>query len=61
VTDRVSIQSEAVYLRLQDDSVRRSGQISGSGDAKRFDHDDSVWVGRIGVNFKLEGKARQAQ
>jgi endonuclease YncB( thermonuclease family) len=61
VTDRVSVKSEAVYLRLQDDSVRRSGQISGPGDAKRFDPDYSVWIGRIGVSFKLEGKARQAQ
>jgi opacity protein-like surface antigen len=59
VTDNVTIKSEALYLRLQDDSVRRTGQISGSGDTKRFDHDDSVWVGRIGVNFKLEGEARQ--
>jgi hypothetical protein len=59
VTDHVTIKSEALYLRLQDDSVRRTGQISGSGDTKRFDHDDSVWVGRIGVNFKLEGQTRQ--
>jgi endonuclease YncB( thermonuclease family) len=61
VTDRVTIKSEAVYLWLQDDSLRRTGGISGSGDTKRIDHDDSVWVGRIGVNFKLEGQARQPQ
>jgi hypothetical protein len=60
VTERVSIKSEALYLRSQDDSLRRTGQISGSGDTKRFEHDDSAWVGRIGVNVKLDGKAQPA-
>jgi opacity protein-like surface antigen len=32
VTERVSIKSEALYLRLQDDSFTRTGQMSGSGD-----------------------------
>src|SRR5919197_1368956 len=59
VTDRVSVKSEALYLRSQDDSLRRTGQISGSGDTKRFDHEDPAWVGRIGVNVKLEGKPQQ--
>jgi hypothetical protein len=60
VTDRLTIKSEAVYLRLQDDSLRRTSAISGSDDTKRFDHGDSVWIGRIGVNFKLGGEAPQA-
>jgi endonuclease YncB( thermonuclease family) len=57
VTDRVSIKSEAVYLRLEDDSFRRTSAVSSSGDTKRIDHEDSVWIGRIGVNFRLEGGA----
>jgi endonuclease YncB( thermonuclease family) len=61
VTSRVSIKSEAIYLRLHDDSFRRTSAVSGPGDTKRTDHEDSAWVGRIGVNFKLGGKARQAQ
>jgi hypothetical protein len=60
VSDRVSIKSEALYLRLQDDSLSRTSAVAGPGDSKRIDHVDSVWVGRIGVNFKLGGKARQA-
>jgi hypothetical protein len=57
VTDRVSIRSEAHYSRLQDDSISRG--IAGAGETKRIEHVDS-WVGRIGVNFKLGGKAHQA-
>ena len=60
VSDRVSIKSEALYLRLQDDIFGRGSAVSGPGDTKRIDHVDSVWVGRIGVNFKLGEKARQA-
>ena len=58
VTGRVSIKSEALYLRLEDD--RRTSQVLGPGDTKRFDHEDSIWVGRIGVNFKLGGEAPKA-
>jgi opacity protein-like surface antigen len=60
VTDRVTIKSEALYLRLHDDSFSRTSAVSGPGDSKRVDHVDSVWVGRIGVNFKLGGEAHQA-
>jgi hypothetical protein len=60
VTDRVSIKSEALYLRLQDDIFSRTSAVSGPGDTKRVDHVDSVWLGRIGVNFKLGGGAHQA-
>jgi hypothetical protein len=60
VSDRVSIKSEALYLRLQDDIFSRTNVLSGSDHPKRIDHVDSVWVGRIGVNFKLGGNARQA-
>jgi endonuclease YncB( thermonuclease family) len=59
VTDRVSIKSEALYLRLQDDSFSRTSAVSGPGDTKRIDHVESVWVGRIGVNFKLGERGRQ--
>jgi endonuclease YncB( thermonuclease family) len=61
VKDRVSIKSEALYLRLHDDSFSRTSAVSGAGDTKRVDHVDSVWVGRIGVNFKLGGAANQAR
>jgi outer membrane immunogenic protein len=37
VTRRVSIKSEALYLRLEDDSFRRTSAVSGPGDTKRFD------------------------
>jgi hypothetical protein len=60
VTDRVSIKSEALYLRLQDDIFGRTSAVSGLGDTKRIDHVDSVWIGRIGVNVKLGGRALQA-
>jgi hypothetical protein len=60
LTSRVSIKSKALYLRVEDDSFRRTSQNSGPGDSKRFDHEDYVWIGRIGVNFKLGGEAAQA-
>jgi hypothetical protein len=59
VTDRVSIKSEAHYLRSQDAGFIRTSAGSGPGDTKRIDHVESGWVGRIGVNFKLGGMARQ--
>jgi hypothetical protein len=45
---------------LQDDIFSRAGAVPGPGDTKRIDHVDSVWVGRIGVNFKLGGRAHHA-
>ena len=60
LTHRVSIKSEALYLRLEDDSFRRTTVVLNPGETKRFDQEDSVWVGRIGVNFKLDGDAPQA-
>jgi opacity protein-like surface antigen len=60
ITDRISIKSEALYLRSEDDSFRSTSTVSAPGDTKRFDHEDSVWVGRIGVNFKLGEEAPQA-
>jgi opacity protein-like surface antigen len=59
VTDRVSIKSEALYLRLQKGSFNRTNALSGPGETKRIDHVDSEWVGRIGMNFKLGGTARE--
>jgi outer membrane immunogenic protein len=51
IADRVSLKSEALYLRFEDETFTRT---SGS-DNKRFDHEDAVWVGRVGLNFKLGG------
>ena len=51
VTDRISLKSEALYLRFEDDTFTRAS----GGENKRFDHEDAVWVGRVGLNFKLGG------
>jgi outer membrane immunogenic protein len=51
IADRISLKSEALYLRFEDETFTRT---SGS-ENKRFDHEDAVWVGRVGLNVKLGG------
>jgi outer membrane immunogenic protein len=51
IADRISLKSEALYLRFEDDTFTRTS----GGENKRFDHEDAVWVGRVGLNFKLGG------
>jgi outer membrane immunogenic protein len=49
IADRISLKSEALYLRFEDDTFRRTS----GGDNKLFDHEDAVWVGRLGLNVRL--------
>jgi outer membrane immunogenic protein len=52
-SDQVSIKSEALYIRFNDISTT---VFSAAGAQNvTFDHHDSMWVSRIGLNVKLGG------
>jgi outer membrane immunogenic protein len=50
-SDRVSIKSEALYIRFAD--VTNTFFSTAGGQNVTFDHHDSMWVSRIGINVKL--------
>jgi outer membrane immunogenic protein len=50
-TDRISIKSEALWFRFEEDGTTHLREED--EERKRFDNQDSVWVGRIGLNIKL--------
>lgn len=49
-SDRISLKSEALFVRFEDETS--SHDVPGVG-TFRIDHQDSLWVGRIGLNIKL--------
>ncbi|MEC9368387.1 MAG: outer membrane beta-barrel protein [Pseudomonadota bacterium] len=51
INDRVSLSSELLYLKFAEESV--SGTTVSNGQPVSFDSQDSMWVSRLGVNFKL--------
>jgi len=55
VTDSLSIVSEALYIWLEDDSTNVTSAFFPADQAKQFDTEDQLLVGRIGVNVKLGG------
>lgn len=52
ITDRISLKSEASYIRFQDaDHTLQIGPA-----AINFTDRDSMWISRVGLNFKLHGE-----
>jgi outer membrane immunogenic protein len=49
--ERVSIKSEVLYIRLEEDS--KSFASAAAGFNVNFDSQDTMWVSRIGLNIKL--------
>jgi outer membrane immunogenic protein len=58
LTDHISLKSEALWLRFEDDTgtgICTHGACNPAGEPKRFDLQDDVFTARIGVNFKFGG------
>ena len=49
-TDRISLKSELLYVKLEDES---NSFRSLTTQDFRFNHSDDIWITRIGLNFKL--------
>jgi outer membrane immunogenic protein len=55
-SDHISLKSEALWLRFDEDSQTRLCNIgSCTNDPKRFDLQDDVFTARIGLNFRFGG------
>ena len=50
LSNNLSIKSEALYVRLSERSV--SGFSPSADRAFNFDHQDSLWVARVGLNYR---------
>jgi outer membrane immunogenic protein len=55
LTDFISLKSEALWLRFEEDSITHTSRVLDPGDTFRFDHQDDVFTARVGVNFKFGG------
>jgi outer membrane immunogenic protein len=56
LTDYISLKSEALWLRFEEDSQTRLCTVTCSpAESKRFDVQDDVFTARVGVNFKFGG------
>jgi outer membrane immunogenic protein len=57
ITDFISLKSEALWLRFEEDSGSRicALAVCERNEPKRFDFQDDVFTARIGLNFKLGG------
>jgi outer membrane immunogenic protein len=50
-----SIKSEFLYMAFQKDERSFVSAFFDAGDTKRFESNDSVWVSRIGINYRWGG------
>jgi len=50
-----SIKGEALYHQFKSDDTTFVCTVFCPSEAKRFSNEDSVWVGRIGVNYRFSG------
>jgi outer membrane immunogenic protein len=50
--DRMTIKAEALYMDFGQETYWDTGH------SYRFDHDNSMWVTRLGINFKLGERER---
>jgi outer membrane immunogenic protein len=53
VSSTVSIKSEVLYIRFTE--VTTTGFSPAGPSTVNFDYQDSMWVSRVGINFKLGG------
>ena len=51
-----SLQSEVLYARFEKDETSFTCAVfCGAPEQKRFDHHDSVWISKIGLNYRFGG------
>ena len=51
-----SLQSEVLYARFEKDETSFTCAVfCGTPESKRFDHHDSVWISKIGLNYRFGG------
>jgi outer membrane immunogenic protein len=56
ITSNWSLKSEVVYNRFEkDDATFTCAVFCGAPESKRFDNQDSVWVTRVGINYRFGG------
>ena len=48
-----SLKSEVLYMQFEKDEARFTSALITPGISTRFDHQDSVWVSRIGLNYRF--------
>jgi outer membrane immunogenic protein len=54
INNNWSLKTEALYMQFQKDQSTVTSQIiADPGTQTRFKHDDSAWVGRIGLNYRF--------
>jgi outer membrane immunogenic protein len=60
-----SIQSEVLYARFESDqnsfTCSAAFTCGAPGELKRFDHHDSVWISKIGLNYRFGGAPLMAK
>jgi len=57
-TGNWSIKTEALYIRFTEKTT--SGNSLAGAQIVSFDHQDSMWVTRVGLNYKFGGPVRAA-
>jgi len=50
-SDRITLKSEVLYLKFDDETTTVFSPRAGTN--VHFDHQDAIWVGRIGLNIKF--------
>jgi outer membrane immunogenic protein len=56
ITSNWSLKSEVLYNRFEkDDATFTCAVFCGAPESKRFDNQDSVWVTRVGINYRFGG------
>ena len=50
-----SLKSEFLYMAFERDEVAFTSVIHNPGVSQRFESQDSVWVSRIGLNYRFGG------
>jgi outer membrane immunogenic protein len=57
-----SLQSEVLYAKFEKDETSFTCAVfCGALEQKRFDHHDSVWISKIGLNYRFGGPAVMAK
>jgi outer membrane immunogenic protein len=60
-TGNWSLKSEVLYMQFEKDEVRFTSALIAPGVSTRFDHQDSAWVSKIGLNYRFGGPAVAAK
>ena len=53
--DKWTLQTEVLYAQFKNDTVTFNCTVfCGASEPKRFEHRDSAWIGRIGLNYRFD-------